>query len=178
MQDIPYIVNKLNEQLLHLLVFHAYINEMRGSRSKIPSKNFVRQRCAEGFNYGVKGLKTNINVQYIHYSLYRRLGGPYCRSGRVRKISTPQWDSITGPSSTIVQSLYRLSYRGPSKCKFSLRWANCKLHSKNEFRDKLHQVCLLLKHEFTLKDISMKKRTEYSALKISILSTGEKIYNP
>jgi hypothetical protein len=44
---------------IFFLVFHAYINEMHGSRSKIPSKNIVRQHCAEGFNFGVKGLITS-----------------------------------------------------------------------------------------------------------------------
>jgi hypothetical protein len=34
---------------------HSII-EMRGSRSKIPSKNPVKQRCAEGFNSNFKGL--------------------------------------------------------------------------------------------------------------------------
>jgi hypothetical protein len=37
------------------MVFHAY-NKIHGSRSKVPSKNFVRQQCKEGFNFGVKGL--------------------------------------------------------------------------------------------------------------------------
>jgi hypothetical protein len=36
--ELPYIINKLNEQLVYLLLFHAYISEMHGSRSKIPSK--------------------------------------------------------------------------------------------------------------------------------------------
>jgi hypothetical protein len=30
--------NKLNEKLVYLLVFHAYIKEVHGSRSKIPTK--------------------------------------------------------------------------------------------------------------------------------------------
>jgi hypothetical protein len=32
------MINKLNEYLEYLLVFHAYINKMHGSRSKIPSE--------------------------------------------------------------------------------------------------------------------------------------------
>jgi hypothetical protein len=52
-------------------VFHAYINEMHGSRSKIRSKNLVRQRCAEGFNFGSEGLSkmtgtVDVILQFKH----------------------------------------------------------------------------------------------------------------
>jgi hypothetical protein len=42
---------------MHLLVFHAYINEMNGSRYKFRVKNLVRQRCVEIFHSGIKWLK-------------------------------------------------------------------------------------------------------------------------
>jgi hypothetical protein len=33
---------------------------MQGSKSKISSKNLIREHCAEGFNSGVEGLRTRI----------------------------------------------------------------------------------------------------------------------
>ena len=60
------------------------------------------------------------------YPLYRRLGGPQGRSGRVRKFSPPT--GIRSPDRPArSESLYRLSYRGPlfilvltaSKCCFA-----------------------------------------------------------
>jgi hypothetical protein len=41
------MINKLNE-LLHLLVFQAYINEMHGSRSKIPSEKSLQAALRRG----------------------------------------------------------------------------------------------------------------------------------
>jgi hypothetical protein len=49
---------------------------MNGSRSKIPSKKSRQERCAEGFNSGLKGLKkaefsaSKIKLQVLsHYSI-------------------------------------------------------------------------------------------------------------
>jgi hypothetical protein len=45
---------------VYLLVFHAYINKMQVQEAKSPVTNLVSQRCAEGFNSGVKGLNLNL----------------------------------------------------------------------------------------------------------------------
>jgi hypothetical protein len=49
------------------LSFYAYINELHSSRCKIPSKNIVRQRCAEEFNFGVKGLNKFLSLKHLSW---------------------------------------------------------------------------------------------------------------
>jgi hypothetical protein len=46
------------------LVFHAYIKEMPVQEGKSLVNNLVRQRCAEGFNSGVKGLSRGTDTVF------------------------------------------------------------------------------------------------------------------
>jgi hypothetical protein len=71
---------------MHLLVCHGYINEMRGSRSKIPSKNLVRQRYTEGFNSGVKEL---MNPQFARYIFQKSMNIKFNENRSIRSPVVP-----------------------------------------------------------------------------------------
>ena len=64
-----------------------------------------------------------LHPEKTRYPLYRRLGRPQGRSGRVRKIlPTPEFDPQT--VQPVAQSLHRLPYPGPSRVIYTQKRKN------------------------------------------------------
>jgi hypothetical protein len=92
------------------LVFHAYINEMHGSRSKIPSKISRQQRCAEGFNSGVKGVRsyawTNLVINSKSENNYS-IGALRLKIRSFKCYGIPFWNLNTKLETELGQTLRR-----------------------------------------------------------------------
>jgi hypothetical protein len=54
----------MNELLLNLLVFHAYINEIHGLRSEIPSKKSRQAALRGGIKFRREMVKTGVALHY------------------------------------------------------------------------------------------------------------------
>jgi hypothetical protein len=84
---------------------------MHGSRSKIPTKNLVQQRCAEGFNSGVRGFVLRQTQCLLQLKIYRACAWSMReRLGHAWWDNFLSWRTLYGKSNVYTVSLFLQRY--------------------------------------------------------------------